>query len=296
MVRLKNSIPTLQGIDGRVISGLADLCESIEIRDGSRMKEYDRVDAAFYDFYSPGTEGDVQFYLEEAQKAGSPVLELGCGTGRITIPIAESGLDVVGLDRAPAMLSIAKAKIDGLGRETQGRIELVEGDMRNFSLGQRFKVAIIPYRTFLHMLTPEDQQSALLYIREHLEEDGCLIFNIFDPRMDIIANYIGPPGVAMKKDLEFVHPDSQHRYIVWYSRQYDHEHQIIDQYFIFEELDDEGKVISKTYTPLTLRYSYRYEMQYLLELCGYKIEALYGDFGRGPFRYGSEQIWIARRS
>jgi hypothetical protein len=70
---------------------------------------------------------------------------------------------------------------------------------------------------------------------------------------------------------------------------------MIEQDWVFEELNRDGKVVSKTYIPLTLRYVFRYEMQYLLELCGYEIEALYGDFRRGPFRYGGEQIWIARR-
>ena len=71
---------------------------------------------------------------------------------------------------------------------------------------------------------------------------------------------------------------------------------MLELYFIFEELEDGGRVVAKLYSPLTLRYVYRYEMRYLLELCGYKVEALYGDFQRGPFRYGGEQIWVARKS
>jgi len=260
------------------------------------MKEYDRIDADFYDYYATGLEGDVQFYVEEAQKAGSPVLELGCGTGRILIPIAESGISIVGLDCAPAMLSIAREKISKLNVETQSRIKLVEGDMHNFSLHQRFKLVMIPYRAFLHLLTPEDQRQALCCIREHLTDNGLLIFNIFDPRLETIAAHTTSLGTAMKRGREFIHPDTGHRVVVWDSRQYDPGCQMLKQYFIFEELDDEGRVISKTYSPISLRYVYRYEMQYLLELCGYRIEALYGDFQRGPFRHGDEQIWVARRS
>lgn len=259
------------------------------------MKEYDRLDAAFYDYYSPGVEGDVQFYVEEAQKAGSPVLEIGCGTGRILLPIAESGVSVVGLDRAPAMLSLLRQKLAKYSLDTQSRVELIEGDMRNFSLGRRFKLVTIPYRAFLHLLTPNDQRQALICIREHLTEDGRLIFNIFDPSLEIIAAHLGPLGSALKKDSEFVHPDTGHRVIVWDTRQYDPEQQMLDQYFIFEELDDDGGMLAKTYSPLTLRYVYRYEMRYLLELCGYKVEALYGNFRRGLFRYGGEQIWVVRR-
>ena len=260
------------------------------------MKEYDRLDAAFYDYYSLGVEGDVQFYIEEAGKAGSPILEIGCGTGRILLPIAESGVSIVGLDRAPAMLLLLRQKLAKYSSDTQGRVELIEGDMRNFSLSRRFKLVTIPYRALLHLLTPKDQRQALLCIREHLTDDGHLIFNIFDPSLEIIAAHLAPLGSALKKDSEFIHPDTGHRVIVWDTRQYDPEQQVLEQYFIFEELDDEGKVIAKTYSPLTLRYVYRYEMRYLLELCGYKIEALYGDFRRGPFQYGGEQIWVVRKS
>lgn len=260
------------------------------------MQEYDRKDANFYDYYSLGIPGDVEFYVEEAKKAGSPVLEIGCGTGRILIPTAQAGISITGLDRAPSMLEILRRKTSILDKEPQSRIKLVEGDMRDFSLKEKFNLITIPYRAFLHLLTSEDQKKALICIREHLADEGLLILNIFDPRLDIITAHFGPLGSSMKKESEFVHPETGHRVIVWDTRQYDPENQTLEQYFIFEELDEDGKVIEKSYTPLLLRYIHRFEMQYLLELCGYQVTALYGDFNRGIFRYGGEQIWIARRA
>jgi SAM-dependent methyltransferase len=259
------------------------------------MSDYEQAYAALYEYRATGLEGDVQFYVEEAQRAGSPVLELGCGTGRILIPVAQAGLAITGLDLSVPMLDIARRKVAALDSAPRSRIELVEGDMRRFSLGRRFQLAMIPYRAFLHLLTPEDERQALECIREHLADDGRLIFNIFDPRLETIAAHSGPFGSALKKVSEFVHPETGRRFVVWDTRQYDTERQVISQYFIHEELDDEGRVVSKTYAPLTLRYVFRYEMQYLLELCGYTIEALYGDFRHGPFHYGGEQIWVARR-
>jgi ubiquinone/menaquinone biosynthesis C-methylase UbiE len=259
------------------------------------MNEYDRIDAAFYDYYSTGLEGDVEFYVEEAKKSNSSLLELGCGTGRILIPIAQAGINIVGLDHAPSMLEVARIKISKLNGETQHRIELVEGDMRNFSLSQKFKLVIIPYRAFLHLLTVDDQKQALNNIREHLSDDGRLIFNIFDPRLDFIVAHSGVLGSAPTKDTEFIYPETGNRVIVWDTVQFYPEQQIIDQYFIFEELNNEGKVISKTYSKLILRYIYRYEMEHLLEIRGYKIKSLYGDFKRGPFKYGGEQIWVVSK-
>ncbi|MFX1538190.1 MAG: class I SAM-dependent methyltransferase [Promethearchaeota archaeon] len=259
------------------------------------MCEYYGIGAVFYDYQATGLNGDIQFYVEEAQKAGSPVLELGCGTGRILIPIAKADIDIVGLDYSPDMLSIARQKISKLIPETKKRIQLVEGDMRNFSFDQRFKLIMIPYRAFLHMMTPKDQRQALQCVHEHLTDDGRLVFNIFDPRLDIIAAHFGSLGSSLKKVNEFTNPETKNRVVVWDTRQYDPELQKIDQYFIFEELNQEGTVVFKNYSHMTLRYVYRYEMQYLLELCGYEIEALYGDFQRGSFRYGGEQVWIARK-
>jgi SAM-dependent methyltransferase len=222
------------------------------------------------------------------------VLELGCGTGRILLAAAEAGVRIVGLDRAPAMLAIARQKIRGCSPEVQQRIEVVEADMRTFALGRRFGLIMIPYRAFLHVLTVEDQQQALRCIRAHLADDGRLVFNVFDPSVEILRAHAGSLGSALKKQAEFVLADGERRVVVWDTRQYDLARQMIDQYWVFEELDDEGRVVSKRYRRLTLRYVYRYEMQHLLQLCGFRIEALYGDFQRGPFRAGGEQIWIAR--
>ena len=260
------------------------------------MQEYTGADATFYDYCFIGLEGDVQFYVEEARTAGSPVLEIGCGTGRILLPIAQAGVPIVGLDRSTTMLKILRRKLGKLSPETQSRVELVEEDMRDFALGKHFNLITIPYRAFLHLLTSRAQRQALMCIRDHLSDTGRLIFNVFDPSHELIAARLAPLGAALHKDSEFIHPDSGRRVIVWFSGQYDPERQLLDAYFIFEELDNEGRVVAKTYSPLTLRYVYRYEMRYLLELCGYKVEALYGDFRRGPFRYGQEQIWVARKA
>ena len=260
------------------------------------MNEYDELSAALYDYYSRGLDGEAEFYVEQARRFGGPALELGCGTGRILVPVAQAGVSIVGLDQSPAMLKVARGKISRLEDEILSRIELVEGDMADFSLGQRFQLIMIPYRSFLHLLTPQDELRALACIREHLFEDGRLVFNIFDPSLEIITGHSGPLGPALKKQTEFTHPDTGRRFIVWDTRRHNLESQTIDQYYVFEELDGQGHVISKRYSRMTLRYAFRYEIEHLLERSGLRIETLYGDFQRGPFRHGGEQIWIARRA
>ena len=260
------------------------------------MSEYDRTDAGLYDSFSKGLEGDEAFYVEEAARAEGPVLEIACGTGRIMIPIAESGVSIVGLDRAPAMLEVARRKVAGLPDETRRRIRIVEGDMRTFSLERRFPLAIIPYRAFLHLMTADDQRRALTRIREHLTDRGRLVFNVFDPSIELIAAYLRPLGGSLRYSGSFTHPETGNRVMVSDTRRYDPLEQTLEEHRFFEEVDDEGRVLSKTTTPVYLRYVHRFEMQHLLELCGYEVEALYGDFSRGPFRHGNEQVWVARRT
>jgi SAM-dependent methyltransferase len=259
--------------------------------------EYDRLDAELYDAYTGASiDGDVEFYVEEARRAGSPVLELGCGTGRILMPVAMAGIDVVGLDRAPNMLAVAGEKRAALEPDVRRRIALIEGDMRSFSLGQRFSLVMIPFRAFLHLLTVDDQRQTLASVRDHLAPDGHLALNIFDPDLSIIQARQGVHAGTLQSQKRFRHPRTGRPAVLWDSFRYDPERQMLIGEFIFEELDDAGRVVERLYAPLMLRWVYRYEMQHLLELAGFRIEALYGDFRRGPFRHGGEQVWIARKA
>ncbi|MYG86377.1 MAG: class I SAM-dependent methyltransferase, partial [Gemmatimonadetes bacterium] len=260
------------------------------------LSEYDRTDAGFYDRFSTGIDGDVAFYVEEARKAGGPVLEIGCGTGRIMIPIAESGVAVVGLDQAPAMLDIARAKVARLPDKTRQRVRLVDHDMRAFDLDRRFNLVVIPYRTFNYMLTEEDQRTALKRINDHLTDYGRLVFDVMAPSPDVIAASLDTPGGSLDHIWTFTHPDSGNRVMAWDTRQFDPVEQSVTVYQYFHELDHGGKEVSNTVIPIFYRYLYRYEMQHLLELCGFEVEALYGDFRRSPLHRGTEQVWMARKT
>jgi ubiquinone/menaquinone biosynthesis C-methylase UbiE len=137
--------------------------------------------------------GDVPFYLELAREAaalGQPVLELGCGTGRVTIPIAQAGVEVVGLDNAPAMLNVARRKAAAAALD----VRWVQGDMRSFALDQRFGLVIIPFRSFLHLLTEADQLNCLACIRKHLLPGGRLALNFFAPKLPA-----GPEAPAISR-------------------------------------------------------------------------------------------------
>jgi SAM-dependent methyltransferase len=235
---------------------------------------------------------DVPFYVEEAVRSGGPVLELACGTGRVAIPIARAGIDVVGLDESPRMLEVAKRRAEAAGLPEE-RLRLVQGDMRDFDVGQRFPLVIIPFRSFLHMEMVEDQKRCLGNIAEHLAGGGRLILNMFVPKLELIVE----DWTTLHFWKEFSHPQTGRRVLLWETRTYDTHSQQISNRFLFHELDEDGTVVSQCYRTLSLRYMWRYEGQHLFEGCGYEVEALYGWFDRRPFDEKSEEmVWVLRRS
>lgn len=246
----------------------------------------------FYDLYFTGLEGDVDFYVEEALEAGAPVLELGCGTGRILVPSALAGVRITGLDLAAELLQSTRQKLAAADPGVEQNATLIQGDMAAFALDQSFGLVTIPYRTFQHLLHPVDQQQALECIGKHLKKDGLLVFNTFDPLGDMAS-----AGFArgLQKDTDFIDPVTGNRILVWFCRDYDPQIQLLEQELIYEEVDKRGQTVSRTCGQLVLRYTFSWEMQYLLERCGFVLEALYGDFQGGAFPGYGEQIWVARK-
>jgi ubiquinone/menaquinone biosynthesis C-methylase UbiE len=129
-------------------------------QDGLLVEVYDNQTMAEWE----ASQNDLPFYLEEAKVAGGSVLELGCGTGRLLIPLLSSGLEVSGLDASAAMLEVARQKREHLSPELASRLHLHQGDMSEFELGQQFALILIPFRSFQLLLTPEAQRRCLICI------------------------------------------------------------------------------------------------------------------------------------
>jgi len=128
-----------------------------------------------YDSISPGIAGDVAFYRRLALSAKPPVLELGCGTGRVTIPIAHAGVPIVGLDSAAQMLAIARAKAGDVTNPCW-----LQADMRSFDIAERFGLIIVPYRGFQHLLTEADRELTLARVFKHLRAGGRLALDLIN--------------------------------------------------------------------------------------------------------------------
>ena len=253
------------------------------------MTSYDRW-ARFYDSIYSYVRDDIPFYVREGEQSGGPVLELGCGTGRVTIPIARAGVDVVGLDNSNAMLDAAKRKISQI-EGGHGKIVLRLGDMRNFDLGRAFPLVVIPFRGFLELLTVEDQIECLASVKRHLTPGGRLIFNIFAP---------DPQMLVEDEDAAFhlrdvTDPETGHTFAIWQQTKIDDLHQILSVRLMVDDLDRTGAVERRFYCDYQIRYAHRIEILHLLARCGYEVEELYGGFDYSPFDEESgEMVWVAR--
>ena len=246
---------------------------------------------AFYDWAHGNFNDDIQFYVEELIDTQGSVLELGCGTGRVTIPLAKKGIYVTAMDISAEMVDAAekKASFDGL---SQDDCNFLVADMRDFRLDQQFEAVVMPYRSFQWLLSIVDQRCALLNAWHHLVPGGKLILDMFNPTSGVLRDDGTEPFVV--KDVSAETPG--HRFQLLFQNQWEHSYQINNASLIAREIDSEGKDIKKVNKSVQIRYTYRYEMMHLLELSGFQPLELYGDFNREDYFHTSEHmIWIAQR-
>ena len=150
---------------------------------------------------------DIAFFVDAAKAAGSPILEIGCGTGRVLIPTARAGLDIVGLDASPSMLAVCRERLRSESAGVQGRVQLVQADMRAFDLGLTFDLITVPFRPFQHLITVQDQRACLATLRRHLTDQGRLILDLFNPSLDALAGW--EEGKEFGDEPEFTVPDGR---------------------------------------------------------------------------------------
>jgi SAM-dependent methyltransferase len=232
------------------------------------MSSYDAI-ARLYDPWSRSVTEDVGFYVAEARRAAPPVVELGVGTGRIAVPIASEGIHVIGVDSSPGMLEVCRERAERAG--VAGLVELRPGDLREPPVSERVELVICPFRSYLHLRTDEERLEALRAARELLVTGGCLIFDVFAPGADDIAETHGR----------------------WLEREPE----------IFERADWDTDTRTLTLSvrgpsgeaTMALAWLSADEWRALLGRSGFEVEALYGWFDRRPFRGGEDMVWIARR-
>jgi len=254
--------------------------------------EWDESLVEIYDaFYT--TRKDIDFYVGYSRRIRGKTLELGCGAGRVLIPTAMSGCEITGLDISPFMLKKCQEKIEQQPKKVEELIRIVEGNMVDFNIDEKFSLVTTPFRPFQHLISTEEQRSCLECVHRHLGTGGLLILDLFHPFLPALYE---PKYQFKSKDFaERKLPDgreircSQRNPVIHRDEQY------LECEHIYHVSYPDARKERHVYS-FPLRYFFRYEIEHLLELSGFRVRELFGDFDRSTFSQDApEMIFVAEK-
>lgn len=251
--------------------------------------------AEFYDHVTPyNHRQDVDFFVEMARQSSGPVLEVGCGTGRVLTPTATAGIEITGIDLSSSMLSVCREKLANSPQDVQSKVQLIQADMREFDLGREFNLITIPFRPFQHLIATEDQLSCLNCIHRHLSHGGRLILDLFNPSLRFLVDE--DASFEMLDVPEFVVPDG--RKVTRYHRipSRDLFNQIQEVELIYYVTHEDGRK-ERLVHAFPMRYLFKFEVEHLLARCGFEVEHVYADYDWSPYgsKYPGELIFVAKK-
>ncbi len=245
------------------------------------------VFARFYDPEFGEYEEDVPLFLNFARRTGDPILEVGCGTGRVLIPLAEAGYTVTGVDISPAMLERARAKAEAAG--LMDRITLVHTDVRDLDLGRTFALIIYAANSFMHHTTQDEQLRVLARLRDHLKPGGLLILDLFNPDIHMLARQDGRVDLVKTWQEEDGTTVQKFQSVTAYPTE-----QILQITYMYDILTRQG-ALKRIIAPFSLRYLWPGEARLMVERAGLTLEAMYGSYELDPVSDSQPRIIVVAR-
>jgi SAM-dependent methyltransferase len=240
--------------------------------------------ADLYDLFYNDFHDDIEMYRGFAERTGGPILEVGSGTGRVALALAEEGHTVVGLELSEAMRIVAQRK--AARAQLTDRVAFVAGNMRRFQLDRYFGLIIVPLNTFLHNLTLADQLATLACLKKHLRPGGLLVLDCFNP---------DPKHAEDDRRLivqrSVIDRATGHSALLLLSRTTDWGDQRQEITYLIDHPDQNGAV-RRTMLIASFRFIFRNEMQLLLKLSGFDLKEVYGSYDLEPFDTGSDKLIV----
>ena len=244
--------------------------------------------APYYDVTHAQLTDDLGLVLALAHQAGGEILELGCGTGRLLLPLVRAGYRVTGLDSSREMLVLARQKLAEEPAEIRGRARLLEGDMTDLSgCGRDFALVIIPYNTFMH-LSPTQAEQTLRQARLCLKEKGLLFVDLINP----YAVAQTPNDHILTLEHIFTDPVSGRDVLQFARNHLDDSNQILHITWIYDTSPVGGGDIHRTIVPTAYHYYYPHQLEILLTDTGWRVTNWYGQYNQTPFSEDSDRLLI----
>jgi len=246
--------------------------------------------ARYYDLVHAGLTADIGFILTQAARTPGPVLELGCGSGRLLIPLARAGHQLVGVDNAEAMLARARQRLAAEPPAVRERVTLVHGDMLDLDWAGQFGFIFVPYNTLMH-LDSDQKRTLFRQVRCHLKAEGLFLIDLANP----LAAAQTPDDHFLTLERCFVEPESGQLVVQQASSWPDPDRQILHVIWLFDSSPPEGGAVQREVVQMAYHYLYPHELQLMLEESGLQLLALYGDYRQGPFEEESERLLLLAR-
>lgn len=237
----------------------------------------------FYDLF--GAKDDAPFYIDLARRHGDRALELGVGTARLAIQLARAGVETWGIDNSPHMLSAAEANLTKETAEVRGRVHLELADVRDFDLGEHFGLVYFPSFSFDHLLTRDDQVSALRCIRRHIAPGGVYAFDLAHiPKLEADSGWF----VQWK-------PLNEHRTVVRLGFHKTRPEERLMSVDLWYELYEDGRMLERYHEGGEVYVHTPDGVRQLLKENGYEFAEWYGGHDKQPFTDESEMMVIVVR-
>ena len=245
------------------------------------MNEYDSI-ASFYDVEHAPFDEDMEMYRNFAELSGGSVLELACGTGRLLVPLARDGYDLVGVDSSAPMLALAREHLSEAG--VLARCELMQADIRTMRLERTFRMAFLALGSFAHLTHRHEQQQTLIMVRAHLSVGGLFLLDISNADIrymeslggqmlhqgtwqrddgSLLTHMVSPATATERRMLELTH--------------------FYDVYF-------QGSTIQRTMATMHLALFERGEVELLLEQAGFLVKDVYGNYDLDTYHVDSPRM------
>lgn len=252
-----------------------------------KINDYDPI-ANLYDIYVPAT-FDIDFFVNEAAKSKGEILELMSGTGRVSIPLLGAGVKLTCVDLSAGSNAILREKLEQKGLQA----DVYQMDVCELDLPKKFDMVIIPFHSFAHITSTQDQRRALERIHAHLSPGGMFICTLGNPvmrkqtvngQLRLVRTYSLDDGCAL---------------LLWTLESFSAgDPQVVEALQFYEEYDASGVMRSKKLMELHFRLSGRDEFEELVKTAGFKVKALYGDYSRAKFNEENSpfMIWVLEKA
>jgi SAM-dependent methyltransferase len=250
------------------------------------MSFYDIV-ARFYDAENADKTDDIDFYKELASEYDDPILDVGCGSGRVVLPLAQAGHTVYGIDNNAPMLRLARRKVaqapDAYSTLTLHEVDVLSDDLP----GVQFGMVLLTYNMLMHFHEQHEQLKLLRRLRGTIADDGVLVLDL--PNAGEM--FATPDTDYLSLERTFIEPESGHMVMQQATSTLDRATQFMRVVWVYDEITGDG-VVKRTVAPKVFRYFFPYEVQLLLKMTGFRVDNLYGDVDGSPFQDGSPRMLV----